>query len=616
VNWEHLKTYIWLRWRLSANQVRRSGLFGAIIAAILNALRILGGIVTLITGLLIGIFALHAAPPKVVMVVWDISAAGFLFFWLIGLMSELQRAELLSLDNFMHLPVSPTGAFLINYIGSSIGLSLILFLPLMIGLWIGLTVSRGPWMLLLLPLIVTFFLMVTAITFQFRGWLASMMSNPRRRRTIIAVVSLLFILVIQLPNLVNDRGSGAKAGSRERQEAHNESVALERERAAGRITQEEYEKRQSAKRAALEVESRRESEKNYEITWLVNLVAPPGWLPYGAAMATQGRILPALACIAGMGLIGIVSLRRSYRTTIRLYMGDFNAGRTRRKIRIRAASEDSSKTEAANRGKAALLEKRLPWISEHASAISLMCFRSLIRATEVKMMLLTSVIMLVVFGGMVAGKGSNVPVDFRPLAALGLAAFILIFGMTGLLGNQFAFDRNGFRAFVLSCAPRRDILLGKNLSLFPFAIILMVFIIGAFHWKNPMRPDHLAAVLIQTIPIYLVFCLAGNMLSILSPIALKPGSGQPAPHQGKRVLFQIAYMVLLPGFFSLTLIPLGVEALFGLMKWAVWFPAFLVLGILQVAAMLWLYRIALNWQGGFLQRREQKILEVVSLKAE
>ena len=272
------------------------------------------------------------------------------------------------------------------------------------------------------------------------------------------------------------------------------------------------------------------------------MAAPPGWLPYGAATATQGRSLPALAGIVGMGLIGIASLWRSYRTTIRLYTGDFSAGRTRRKNqdqnRFRRLIQNQSRDSA---GQAEFLEKRLPWISEQASAISLMCFRSLTRAPEVKMMLLTPVIMLVVFGGMLAGRGGElVPVLVRPLIALGLAAFILIIGMTGFLGNQFAFDRSGFRAFVLSCAPRRDILLGKNLSLLPFALILMMFIIGVFQWMNPMRPDHLAAVLIQTIPMYLLFCLAGNMLSILSPITLKPGSGQPASHQGIRVLFQIA----------------------------------------------------------------------------
>jgi ABC-2 type transport system permease protein len=616
VNWEHLKTYIWLRWRLSSNQVRRSGFLGAIIAVILTAMRILGGVITFIIGLLVGIFALRQAEPMVVMAVWDGFVVGFIFFWMIGLMSELQRSELLSLDNFMHLPVSATGAFLINYVGSSIGLSLILFLPAMIGLAIGLTLSRGPAMLMLFPLIVTFFLMVTAVTYQFRGWLASMMTNPRRRRTIIAIISLLFILVIQIPNILTNLNPVAKARRQERQEAFKELAVLDKEFAVGRITKEEYNKRHSAKRAAMDSDRKREEGKEKEILRSINMAAPPGWLPYGVAAAAQGRSLPALAGFVGMGLIGIASLRRSYRTTIRMYMGDFNKGRIRRKIRIIAVSENSSKAKTGIRHAAAFLEKKLPWISEQASAIAVMCFRSLIRPPEVKMMMLAPVIWLVIFGGMLASKGGNVSVLVRPLIALGMAAGILIVGMTGFLGNQFAFDRSGFRAFVLSCAPRRDILLGKNLSLLPFAFILMVFAIGVSQWMHPMQPDHLVAVLLQTIPMYLLLCLIGNTLSMLSPIALKRGSGKPASHQGIRVLFQILIMLVVPVLVGFTLIPLAIEALFVLMKWAAWFPAFLVLGMVQVAVVLWLYRVALNWQGGLLQRREQKILEIVSSKAE
>jgi len=608
VNWEHLKTYIWVRWCLSANQVRRSGPIGAIIAVILTALRALGGIITFIVGVLVGVFALRQAEPRVVMVVWDGIVAGFLIFWLIGLMSELQRTELLSLDNFMHLPVSPAGAFLINYAGSSIGLSLILFLPAMIGLWIGLTLSRGPAMLLLFPLIAAFFLMVTAVTYQFRGWLASMITNPRRRRTIITVVSLLFILTFQIPNILTHFPPGAEAKRQAGQGAYQEF-------ASGRITREEHEKQLAAKRAALEINRTRDSDKNYEITRLVNMVVPPGWLPYGAAALAHGRGLQALAGIAGMGLIGLVSLCRSYRTTIRLYTGDFNAGRTRRKVQERTAPENA-KADTGAGAPSAFLEKRLPRISEHASAISLACFRSLIRAPEVKMMMLSPLFVMVVFSGMLAGRGGNVPALVRPLIALGLEAFILILGMTGFVGNQFAFDRSGFRAFVLSCALRRDILLGKNLSLLPFAFILMAFIIGVSQWINPMRPDHLAAVLLQAIPMYLLFCLAGNILSILAPITLKPGSGKPASHQGIRVLFQVVFIFIVPVPVGLTLIPLGVEALFSLMKWAAWFPTFLVLSIFQVAVVFWLYRVALNWQGSLLQRHEQKILEVVSAKGE
>ena len=45
--------------------------------------------------------------------------------------------------------------------------------------------------------------MVTALTYQLQGWLASLMSNPRRRRTIIMIITASFILLSQLPNLFN-----------------------------------------------------------------------------------------------------------------------------------------------------------------------------------------------------------------------------------------------------------------------------------------------------------------------------------------------------------------------------------------------------------------------------
>lgn len=616
MNLEHLKTYIWLRWRLSANQVRRTGTVGAIIAAILAVLRMVGGILTFFAGLLIGVLALREAQPRVVMVVWDIFAGGFLFFWIVGLMGELNSSELLSLDNFMHLPVSPSGAFLINYAGSSFGLSLILFLPAMIGLGIGLTLSRGIGMLILFPLIAAFFLMITALTYQFRGWLASMMANPKRRRTIIAVVTLLFVLIFQIPNILSNLGPDAGARKETEREGYKKVELLNKDLAAGRITKNEYERQLAEGRAAWQAIRKRNSEKNYETTWLVNKVVPPGWLPYGAAMAVQGQGFPALAGIAGMGLIGIASLWRSYRTTIRLYLGDFTTGPSRRKLRKEIASKKTSKSAADIRSRTAFLEKRLPWISEQASATCLANFRALLRAPEVKMMLLTPVILLGVFSGTFARQGSDVPVMTRPLIALGMAAFILIIGMTGFLGNQFAFDRGGFRAFVLSCISRRDILLGKNLALSPFAFVFMLMVIGVLQWLRPMRLDHLAAVLFQTIPLYLTFCLAGNMLSIFSPMALKPGSGQAAPHQGVRVLFQLVFMVIVPVLMSLTLIPLGVEGLFAFFSLAKGFPIFLVLSLIQVAGMAWLYRAALRWQGTLLQKEELKILEVVSRKVE
>ena len=605
MNWAHLKTFVWLRWRLSANQIRRSGSGGAIIAAIISVVVAASAVLMLLIGFLVGLLALRSASAVVVMAVWDGAIVAFLFFWMVGLISELQRSDAISLDRFLHLPVSPSSAFLLNYLGSSVSISLILMLPAMAGLSAGLVVSRGARMLWLFPLVAAFFLLMTAVTYQFRGWLASMMENPRRRRTIVAIIPVLFVLAFQLPNIWINLSPGARQQREARTEARRERAKLDRDLAAGRITQDEYLKRRPPLPA-------RNSDEAYAIARLVNLIVPPGWLAYGAEAAVEGRAWPPLAGVFGMGLIGALSLRRAYGTTLRLYKGDFD--KRRRHAPLATPSPSSGRPLDAPRA-AMFVERQLPWTSERVAAVAVTGFRSWMRAPEMKMMLLTPVIMLVVFTGMFARNSGNEAPLLRPLHASGLAAFMMIMGMVGPLANQFGYDRSGFRAFVLSPASRRDVLMGKNLSLLPFALATMAVVVGLSQWFNPMRLDHLVAVLFQLVPMYLVFCLAGNLLSIVGPMSLKPGSGMPNPHQGVRSIYPMLFMVLVPIPLGLTLIPLGLEALFWAMNWLPSFPAYLVFAVLQAVVAIWLYRIALEWEGELMQRREQQILEIVATRA-
>ena len=184
------------------------------------------------------------------------------------------------------------------------------------------------------------------------------------------------------------------------------------------------------------------------------------------------------------------------------------------------------------------------------------------------------------------------------------------------MGNMFAFDRSGFRSIVLSGVPRREILLGKNLAFMPFPVSLMTLVICGFQFMYPMRIDHFIAELIQILPIYLLFCLAGNMLSILSPLTLREGSGMPAQHQGLRMLFQVLFIFIMPFPIGCTMIPLGIEMLCSFTGFLKGYPIFLILGIIQAALVLWLYHRSLSSLGMLLQKHEQKILEVVSQKGE
>src|SRR5262245_50937102 len=212
--WEQFRAFLWLRWRIRRNRLKRASTGSVVIERIFAALAVFSAAAMFTFSFAIGFFVLSKTSAPVVMLVWDGAVVGFLLFWLVELVSELQRSEVLSLDKFLHLPVSLSGVFLMNYVSSFYSLNVTFFLPGMIGLAIGLLFSKGPIILLLFPLVAAFFLMVTAVTYQFRGWLASLMENKRRRRTIITCLTIAFALVFQIPNLLNFARFGPGSGNR------------------------------------------------------------------------------------------------------------------------------------------------------------------------------------------------------------------------------------------------------------------------------------------------------------------------------------------------------------------------------------------------------------------
>ena len=107
MNWNQLKTILWLRWRLMCNQWRRGGGLGAVFAAIVVAGALMLAAACFAGGLIGGIFGLREALPTVVMMAWFGVTAFFLFIWMIGLLTELQRSETIDLQKLIHLPVAP-----------------------------------------------------------------------------------------------------------------------------------------------------------------------------------------------------------------------------------------------------------------------------------------------------------------------------------------------------------------------------------------------------------------------------------------------------------------------------------------------------------------------------
>jgi uncharacterized membrane protein len=97
MNWSQLQTVIWLRWRLSRNQFSRGGALNAVVQVIGLVVGILVAVGAGVGGLLGGALGLAHASPMVVMVVWDAVACVFLFLWMVGVLTEIQRSESIDL---------------------------------------------------------------------------------------------------------------------------------------------------------------------------------------------------------------------------------------------------------------------------------------------------------------------------------------------------------------------------------------------------------------------------------------------------------------------------------------------------------------------------------------
>jgi ABC-2 type transport system permease protein len=613
VNWQHLQAFIWLRWRLFANQMRKGGAFNAVLAAVLAVFAVLGASVLFVVFFVVGLFTLADKSPDVIMFVWDGLVAAFLFSWTIGLLVELQRSEVLSAEKFLHLPVSLKGVFLINYLSSLFSLTALIFVPAMFALSLALVIRQGPVMVLMFPLLAAFLLMVTAVTYQFQGWLAALMVNPRRRRTVIVVVTMTFVLGCQLPNLVNIfrpwENEQLQAIKDETKQKETEVNAAFND---GRIDTAERDKRQGAIQS--EYHDRLQAQEFHTLDMVrqtivfLNYALPPAWLALGAAGNAEGNALPALLATVAMGSIGVLCLWRSYQTTLRLYTGAFSSGKPSQVLVAIAAPQ------APPAGRQ-LLEWRIPFLSEQASAIALGGFRSLIRAPEAKMLLLTPIILVVVLGSVVMSQSTAFPDVLRPFPAYGAMSVILL-SMGQLVGNQFGFDRGGFRVFVLSSAPRRDILLGKNMACAPLALGFSLALDVVLQVMLPMRFDYFLALAPQMVSMYLVFCLLANLLSIFAPMPIRAGTMKPLNPRLVPILLHVVFAFFYPVVLAPTLLPLGIGLAFDEYTGISGVPLTLILSVLLCGLVVFLYWFILPVQGRLLHTRELRILEIVSAKGD
>ena len=587
MNWEQFRAILWLRWRLTRNQLARGGSFTALIAALAGVLLAVLVLVFGIGAMLAGALALKDASVSTVMFVWDGVVLFVLFFSLIAVAAELQRSESVDLTRLLHLPIGLKQVFVFNYLASLLSLGTVLALSLMLGFALGLVFSQGSRFLLAPPLVLAFVFMLTAWIYCLRGWLLSLMVNPRRRRSIIMWVTVGIIVLGQSPQLIN--------------------ILAQRKARADRAAQ------RASGQAALTPETRRERDKEYwagvtEVVTKVHRWVPLLWLPNGTRGLAAGEFLPALWGGVGMVALGWLGLSRAYRATLRFYRAEERAKPARPKAVPTVGAKPARNWIAI----------RLPWLPEDTVGLALMQLRSMTRAPEVRMMLGLGLFLAIFIPLMIAWRGGSaapIPEVTKPFVGM-LAVVMVLFALLQLVCNQFGCDRDGFRSLVLLPTPRERLLFGKNLALAPLAFAIALLPLVAVSVFAKLSVMVALATGLQFVAAFFMFCAVGNVASILMPYRIAAGSLKPSKQSWRIQLLMMLVHILFP----LVVAPVFIPPLLGLaaQRWT-HLPAGLVnffTALVLVGGCAVVYWVTLAPLGRLLQRRETQILRAVTEEAE
>ncbi|MEQ1902930.1 MAG: hypothetical protein ABL888_01935 [Pirellulaceae bacterium] len=598
----HLRTVMWLRWRLMVNQFSRMSLVTRLVSWTFFVGASIFAFSSFIGAWSTAAIFLPDELPQWLVYLWDGLIVIYLLSHMAGLINELQQSETLSLGKFLHLPVSPRGVFLLNYFNSTFNLSLATFLPMMLGVSFA-QIGRYGWeMAALIPLILAFFFMITAITHQFKGWLASLMQDKRRKRTLMAVGTLVIVLIALTPAVLDRTFIERKSsGSRFRRD----SAELEMKLAAKQISEAEFAE-QKEKLVVQRQRNRSERLKSLE-RWgqVANHVIPVGWLARGAEGIARRELAVPLLCFLGMTLIGSFSLSRSFGTAISSYRG-VNSGKSR------AARTAPAVLITGTGATGALpdnwLSRSFPLLSEHQSAIAMASLRSLSRAPEAKLAIIFPLVALAIIGGSSLLR-EKFGVEVRALTGVGICFFVMM-GITQLIQNQFGFDREGFRFYMLAPLKERDILIGKNAALAPLAFGMAATALVVIQVISPLEWSHFAATFFQLGTMFLVTSLVGNLMSIVVPMAMKSGSLKPVNLKMGGAILQILIFLLAPLGIMPALAPLGIEILVERYYGQQW-PIYLIGAAGYFLLMIPMYWWIVSKEGELLAERKQKIMEAI-----
>jgi hypothetical protein len=353
---------------------------------------------------------------------------------------------------------------------------------------------------------------------------------------------------------------------------------------------------------------------------ILNVVAPPLWMA-GCAESILNGTSSALWITAVMLAVGTLSIRRNFRQTLRYYRGENDpsfGGKTKRapSAPVNGQQIVSEVRKSPDPSKLRMLEWKLPWVSEETNAIMTMTWQSMSRAPEVKLYFLLPLVAPVILFFLL--RNLQLPkIDELKAAIVVASSGFTWFISSSMLGNQFGFDRSGFRAFVLSPVRRENILLGRNLATAAVLVLQTCCFALAFGIFFGMSIDKILAAVLLSASILPLFGLLVNLMSILCPFPIAAGSMQPKHFDLIPVLISLALSTVMPMITVLAALPLGIE--WGIevyFKSITWMPIALILSVVWLAGSVLLYRYLLPYEGQLLAHREKELLRIVTSKIE
>jgi len=670
---QHFSAILFLQSRIVANRWSRESILGKVIVFVFYSAISMGTILAVLIGAISG-FALYrnATSMDYALYAWNGLVFAFLLFWIIEISTELTRSDGVSMDRIMHLPISPSHVFSLNYILSLGNLPFIYFTCICMGLILGGSISRGPSVLLIAIPLLAYLLMITALTSHLRSILSAWVSNPKRRRLVMLLLPFVVGITMAgvglsvsqftsyiaritkpnthgvlpppptvlpdstlpptapLPSLDESLRDGNTDGNIARR--IDESLPPESPSevplgsAPTTVPAADTVPADTGPASSASSFNELKGLLDTALGWL-DLTAPPFWF---AACAESIPKSPwkSLCLVPGMLAISAWSLRRNYATTLRYYQHGFGSDPGMSKPNTVATSSPVvSQTRVSQTGstagplessreRTAWMERTFPMLDDTLSAIVAQTWISIWRAPEMKLQLMGPFIQPIILLFVMGYWKSSANPFLDTFLALGIAGFCL-YTSSGFLGNLFGFDRSGFRAWVLSPIPRHRILNGRNIAygIPAFAVSALTCVAIGIYWRIPLDKLFYSPLAILTfIP---VFFLITNLQSILAPFGLPSGGIQPKRFNWRAVVMTLLLSTLMPTMFCLSLAPLGVEFLFSRFV-----PAMAAVPLALILAIPWalgswsLYRALIVPLGKLLEHFELRVLDVVTSEVE